>query len=110
MDQNDPGIDLMQSPLSGIATVRGTVVHDPEKAFGAAIRLRRDHLVYQSAEWLDSGRRFTTSHHIASANIPSGQILEGAATLVFVLDAGIAGPASIKRLALPAEAVSLEAK
>ena len=87
MHQDDPGIDLIQSLLGGLPTVRGAIVHDPEKARCGAIRFLGHYLVYQSTEGFDPSLRFAASHHLAPANIPSCQILQCPATLVLILDA-----------------------
>ena len=68
--------------------MRRAIVHDPEQAFPGSIRFLSQHLMDQPAKWLDAGYRFTPSHHVPPANIPGGQILQGTAALVFVLDAG----------------------
>jgi hypothetical protein len=88
MEQDDTGIGLMQPLLCSFTTMRRAIVHNPEQAFPGSIRFLRQHLMDQPAKWFDAGGRFTPSHHAPPANLPCGQILQGTAALVFVLDVG----------------------
>jgi hypothetical protein len=88
MEQNDTGINLTQPLLCSFTTMRRAIVHDPEQAFPGSIRFLSQPLMDQPAKGFDAGCRFTPSHHVPPANIPGGQIVQGTAALVFVLDAG----------------------
>jgi hypothetical protein len=71
--------------------MRKAVVDNPEQAFGGTIPFHRQLLAHQSAKRFDAGRRFTLSHHVLPAHVPSGQILQCSTLLVLVFQ--VAGPA-----------------
>src|SRR5262245_118643 len=86
MEQYNARVDLAQALCRGFAAMRGAVVDAPEQAFSRAIGLLRQHLIHQATERLDTGLRFTTSHHVPPAHVPGSQILQGTFPFVLVLD------------------------
>src|ERR1700735_4274907 len=84
MDQNRLAISLAQSPDCCLTAVRGAVVHDPEDTTGRSVWLPPHHLIDQSAERVDSGFIFASTQGPTTANVPGSQVLQGAASLVFM--------------------------
>src|SRR5215475_6208055 len=80
------GVSLRQTTHGGFAPVRGAIIDDPENTLGAAVGLLFHDLRHQAAKGLKTSRGFTPSHDEPPADIPGGQVLQGSAALVFVLN------------------------
>src|SRR5512133_2737547 len=101
--------------------MRGAIIHDPEDAIGRAIGLALHHLRHHPTERHDARLGLATPHHIASADIPGGEILQRTATSILVLhptwsargggQAGVTtNPGLDARLLVGADDVVLEAE
>ena len=80
------GVSLRQTTHGGFAPVRGAIIDEPENTLGAAVGLLFHDLRHQAAKGLKTSRGFTPSHDEPPADIPGGQVLQGSAALVFVLN------------------------
>ena len=86
VDQDDARINFPQAVAGRFATMRRTVIHNPEQSFRRTVGLLRENLIHQSAKRFDAGRWFATSHDITTPNIPRRQILQCSATLILEFD------------------------
>src|SRR5262249_49490321 len=75
----------------GGAAVGGAVVGDPEHPAGAGVRLGGHDLLDQPGERGDPGGGLAPAGDLPAADVPGGQVGQGAAALVVVLDAHRAG-------------------
>src|SRR5579859_4373991 len=64
----------------------GPVVHDPEHPVRAGTWLGGHHLPGQPGEGRDPGRAPAPAGHLPAADVPGGQVGQGAAAFVVVLD------------------------
>jgi hypothetical protein len=71
----------------GLAAVGGAVAGDPEHAFGRGIGFLGHDLIDQLGERVDSGGVAAESDHVGSVDVVGGQVSQGPAAVVFVLDA-----------------------
>jgi len=87
MNQNDPRIHVPQTFAGRLTSMRRTVVHDPEQAFRRTVGFLGEYLGHQSTKRFNACRRFTASHDITTANVPSGQVLQRAVSFIFAFHA-----------------------
>ena len=80
------GVRLCQTTHGGFASGRGAVIDEPEDALGSAVGLLFHHWRHQATKGLNTGRRLTPPHDAPPADIPGGQVWQGPAPLVFVLN------------------------
>src|SRR5690606_30465917 len=69
------------------ASMRGTVVHDPEHAAGGVVGWLAHDLIDQSLKGLDARGRFAASEQFDPMHVERGEIGPSAAALILVLDA-----------------------
>ena len=79
-------IRLSQAAHGSLAPGGRTVIHDPKDTCGATVRLLLHHLRDQAPERFNARRRFTPPPAEPAADIPGGQVLQGSAALVLMLD------------------------
>src|SRR6516225_2658401 len=77
-------VSLSQTLDGSLSTVTGAIVHHPKHSFRRTIWFDTHHLIHQATERHDARFRFATTQNATAANIPTGQILQGAAALVLV--------------------------
>jgi hypothetical protein len=77
-------VSLPKSSYRCLTAVGGAVVHDPEIPTRRSIWLTPHHLIDQTAERIDSSIVLTSTQDSTTANFPSGKILQGASSLVFM--------------------------
>lgn len=88
MDQNDGGVDLMQTLLRGFTAMRRAVVYDPKQPFTGTIWFFSQHLLDQATKWCNTRLRLTSPHYMSPTHVPRGQILQRTAAPVFVFNIG----------------------
>src|SRR4029078_2439065 len=68
----------------------GAVVDDPEHPLGRGVGLGGHHLVDESFERGDAGGVFAAAEHSAAVHVVGGQVGDGAASVVVVVDPDLA--------------------
>jgi hypothetical protein len=86
VDQGGGGPRLGHAVDGCLAAVGGTVVDHPEHPPGAGVRFDRHDLFDQAGERGDAGGRLAPAEDLAAVGVPGGQVGQGTAPLVLVLD------------------------
>ena len=86
LDQGGVGPALAEPVAGGLAAVARSVVDHPEHPAGRGVGLDAHDLVDQPAEGLDAGLGFAAAEDLGPVDVPGGQVLQGPAPLVLVLD------------------------
>src|SRR5215216_3412281 len=87
MHQLKVGVSTLQSFDRSRSAMRGAVIHDPKNSWRAAIRLLFHHLLDQSSERLDARGVLAAAKYLRPSHIPSSQVRQCAAPLIFELHA-----------------------
>ena len=77
---------LWPAGRSGLATVGGSVVDDPEDPIGVSIGFGGHDLLDQSAERYDAGGGLAAAEDLGAVDVVGGQVGERAAAVVVVVD------------------------
>jgi hypothetical protein len=85
MDLDSVGVPIQKPLYRRFATMRRTIVCNPEDASGGSVRLLSHDQVHQLVVGLNSGLSFTYSEQLAPVNIPGGKIGQCALSCVFGL-------------------------
>ena len=83
VNQDGVGPALLESSNGSLAAMRGTIVDDPENAFGRSIRFLGHDLVHQSVKRNDTGCGFTAAKDPGMMDVPSCEVGPGPEPLVF---------------------------
>jgi len=86
VDHHRVGPPTPKSIETGLASMGGPIVHDPEDPAGPTIGLARHHFFDQALEGRDSGFGLTATKHLRPVNIPGGEIGPSPFPLVLMLD------------------------
>jgi len=103
MHEREARIAVAQTRDGSVATVRRTVIHDPEDAPGIVIRRSGHHLFNEPVKGGDAILRFTAAKDAGSVDVQGGDIGPGPAAGVLVFDVhGSVRPATLRSMLAPA--------
>ena len=83
MDQAEAGIGALKSPDRRGSAMGRAIVHNPKYSLGAPVGLFLHHLLDEPVKGGDAGGMFTSAEDFGSSHIPSGQIRQRTAALIF---------------------------
>jgi hypothetical protein len=80
MNLDDVGIPILKPVYRGLATMRRTIVRDPEDPSGRSVRFLSHDRVHQLVVGFDFGFSLAYSEQLAPVNVSGGKIGQGAKT------------------------------
>ncbi len=110
LHESSAGPALVEPVDGALAVMAAVVVDHPEHPPGRGVRLGGHDLFHETTERGDAGGGLATAKHLGSVHIPGGQVGQGAAPFVFVLDLGDRRLSGVVRSRRARREEALEAK
>src|SRR5436309_13757684 len=86
VDEDKPGILLLETLNGGQAAMRGAVIDNPEDTASVVIRRPRHNLIHEAIKRSDATASLASTKDFGAVNIESGQVGPSSASFVFMFD------------------------